>query len=160
MQLRCLSYGHKWKERAVVLSLSTLLKLPRKQRKDTLTESVNVINLGVVPFILSLCLSHPNHDIYLDTKRSQRLPHYSLISKEFQSTLFLTSLDKATERKQKWLKFQDNMCQLSSFWLKQPCPQRIKSSIQKIIPKVVWIQVACQLHQTNSKSLNPYSLNS
>lgn len=127
MQLRFLSYGHKQKERAGFLSLSPLLKFPRKQSGDTLTESVHIINVGVFIFILSFCLSNPNHDVYLNTKRSQRLPHYSLISKECQSTLFLTSLDKATEWKQKWLKVQDNMCQLSPFWLKQPCPQRIKN---------------------------------
>lgn len=66
------------------------------------------------------------YDIYCDTKRSQKLPHYSLSSKEFQSTLFPTSLDKVTERKQKWLKLRDNMCQLSPFWLQTALPSKDK----------------------------------
>lgn len=55
---------------------TTLLNLPRKQGKDAFTESVLLINLGGFVYIFSLCLSHPNHDIYLGTTRSQRLPRY------------------------------------------------------------------------------------
>lgn len=50
----------------------------------------------------------------------------SPISKEFQSILFLISFDKATERKQKWLKLQDNMCQLLPVWPQTALPSKGK----------------------------------
>lgn len=108
--------------------LSPVLKLPRKQGKDAFTESVLLINVGGFVYIFNFCLSYGV--TYTLTQQEVRDCHtISPIGKEIQSILFLTSLDKATERKQKWLKLQDNMCQVLPFW-----PQTILPSKDKKLP--------------------------
>lgn len=143
-----------------------LLKLPRKQRMDTLTESVHMINLGVFVFIFSFCLSHPTHDIYLDTKRScvkERLPHYSSISMccvsiNIVPNIFRQDYKKETER----AKAAGQCLPIVNFLVtNRDLPSKNKTLLYgKKIPEAVWKQVAWQFFQSNSNSLSPYRLSS